>query len=131
MWKSAGRAPSLRVLPWHLPYKWGKTSLDILSGPWQQKDWKTILYSTALISQVRFINFFYFQLLLCFFSTFDHVTFHNKTLLISACLIMSFLILWSVNLRGYFWTSYTAVTCFVCAEYLNALYIQSHNTRKR
>jgi len=20
MWKSAGRAPSLRVLPWHLPY---------------------------------------------------------------------------------------------------------------
>jgi len=20
-WKSAGRAPSLRVLPWHLPYK--------------------------------------------------------------------------------------------------------------
>jgi len=24
MWKSVGRAPSLRVLPWHLPYKWGK-----------------------------------------------------------------------------------------------------------
>jgi hypothetical protein len=24
MWKSAGRAPSLRVLPWHLPYNWGK-----------------------------------------------------------------------------------------------------------
>jgi hypothetical protein len=23
-WKSAGRAPSLRVLPWHLPYNWGK-----------------------------------------------------------------------------------------------------------
>jgi len=24
MWKSAGRAPSLRVLPWHLSYNWGK-----------------------------------------------------------------------------------------------------------
>ena len=24
-WKSAGRAPSLRVLPWHLPYNWGKS----------------------------------------------------------------------------------------------------------
>jgi hypothetical protein len=22
---SAGRAPSLRVIPWHLPYKWGKS----------------------------------------------------------------------------------------------------------
>jgi hypothetical protein len=26
MWKSAGRAPSLRVLPWHLSYKWGKST---------------------------------------------------------------------------------------------------------
>jgi hypothetical protein len=26
MWKSAGRAPSLRVLPWHLPYNWGKST---------------------------------------------------------------------------------------------------------
>ena len=25
MWKSAGRAPSLRVIPWHLPYNWGKS----------------------------------------------------------------------------------------------------------
>jgi hypothetical protein len=24
MWKSAGRAPFWRVLPWHLPYNWGK-----------------------------------------------------------------------------------------------------------
>ena len=24
--KSAGRAPSLRVLPWHLPYNWGKST---------------------------------------------------------------------------------------------------------
>jgi hypothetical protein len=23
--KSAGRAPSLRVIPWHLPYNWGKS----------------------------------------------------------------------------------------------------------
>jgi len=33
MWKSAGRAPSLRVLPWHLPYnggkKHGKTSVRV------------------------------------------------------------------------------------------------------
>ena len=26
MWKSAGRAPSLRVLPWHLPYNLGKST---------------------------------------------------------------------------------------------------------
>jgi uncharacterized integral membrane protein len=25
LWKSARRAPSLRVLPWHLPYNWGKS----------------------------------------------------------------------------------------------------------
>jgi hypothetical protein len=24
MWKSAGRAPSLQVIPWHLPYNWGE-----------------------------------------------------------------------------------------------------------
>jgi len=24
--KSAGRAPSLRVLPWYLPYNWGKST---------------------------------------------------------------------------------------------------------
>ena len=32
-WKSAGRAPSLRVIPWHLPYncgkKHGKTSVRV------------------------------------------------------------------------------------------------------
>jgi hypothetical protein len=37
MWKSAGRAPSWRVLPWHLPYKWGKkhgkTSLRLRKKP--------------------------------------------------------------------------------------------------
>jgi len=26
MWKSAGRASSLRVLPWHLPYNRGKST---------------------------------------------------------------------------------------------------------
>jgi len=25
MWNSTGRAPSLRVLPWHFPYNWGKS----------------------------------------------------------------------------------------------------------
>ena len=32
MWKSAGRAPSLRVLPWHLPYNWGKTRKNLSQG---------------------------------------------------------------------------------------------------
>jgi len=32
MWKSAGRAPSLRVLPWHLPYNWGKSTWKPQSG---------------------------------------------------------------------------------------------------
>jgi hypothetical protein len=32
MWKSAGRAPSLRVLPWHLPYNWGKRAENLSQG---------------------------------------------------------------------------------------------------
>jgi hypothetical protein len=32
MWKSAGRDPSLRVLPWHLPYKWGKITENLRQG---------------------------------------------------------------------------------------------------
>jgi hypothetical protein len=31
-WKSAGRAPSLRVIPWHLPYKRGKSAEKPQSG---------------------------------------------------------------------------------------------------
>jgi hypothetical protein len=31
MWKSAGHAPSFRVLPWHLPYNWGKNTEKTLS----------------------------------------------------------------------------------------------------
>jgi hypothetical protein len=30
--KSAGRAPSLRVLHWHLPYKWGKPRKNLSQG---------------------------------------------------------------------------------------------------
>ena len=30
-WKCEGRAPSLRVLPWHLPYDWGKSTEKPLS----------------------------------------------------------------------------------------------------
>jgi hypothetical protein len=26
---SAGRAPSLRVIPWHLPYNWGKSRKNL------------------------------------------------------------------------------------------------------
>jgi len=32
MWKSAGRVPSLRVIPWHLPYNWGKSKEKPQSG---------------------------------------------------------------------------------------------------
>jgi hypothetical protein len=32
IWKSAGCAPSLRVIPWHLPYKWGKSTEKPQSG---------------------------------------------------------------------------------------------------
>jgi len=31
-WKGAGRAPSLRVLPWHLAYNWGKSMEKPQSG---------------------------------------------------------------------------------------------------
>jgi len=31
-WKGAGRAPSLRVTPWHLPYNWGKSKEKPQSG---------------------------------------------------------------------------------------------------
>jgi len=31
-WKSAGHAPSLRVLLWHLPYNWGKSTEKPQSG---------------------------------------------------------------------------------------------------
>jgi len=30
--KSADRAPSLRVIPWHLPYNWGKSMEKPQSG---------------------------------------------------------------------------------------------------
>jgi len=32
MWKSAGRAPSLRVLPWHLPYNCEKARKNLSQG---------------------------------------------------------------------------------------------------
>jgi len=32
MWKSAGCVLSLRVLPWHLPYNWGKSTGKPQSG---------------------------------------------------------------------------------------------------
>jgi len=30
--KIADRAPSLRVIPWHLPYNWGKSTVKPQSG---------------------------------------------------------------------------------------------------
>jgi len=32
IWKGVSRAPSLRVLPWHLPYNWGKITEKSQSG---------------------------------------------------------------------------------------------------
>jgi hypothetical protein len=32
MWKTAGRAPSLRVLPWHLPYNRGKSTENLIQA---------------------------------------------------------------------------------------------------
>jgi hypothetical protein len=32
MWKNTGRAPSLQVLPWHLPYNWGKSRKNLSQG---------------------------------------------------------------------------------------------------
>jgi len=32
--KSAGRAVSLRGIPWHLPYNWGKSTEKPQSGWW-------------------------------------------------------------------------------------------------
>jgi hypothetical protein len=32
MWKSAGRATSLRVLLWHLPYNWEKSTENLSEG---------------------------------------------------------------------------------------------------
>jgi len=29
MWNNVGRAPSLRVLPWHLPYNWWKSTENL------------------------------------------------------------------------------------------------------
>jgi len=32
IWKSADRAPSLQVIPWHLPYNWGKARKYLSQG---------------------------------------------------------------------------------------------------
>jgi len=32
IWKSADRVPSLRGIPWHLPYNWGKSKGKPQSG---------------------------------------------------------------------------------------------------
>jgi hypothetical protein len=41
---SAGRAPSLRVIPWHLPYEWGKSTEKPQSG-WQHVQHKQTQYN--------------------------------------------------------------------------------------
>jgi hypothetical protein len=43
VWKSAGRAPTWRVIPWHLPYNWGKSTEKpqsrILIVAWFLRTW--------------------------------------------------------------------------------------------
>jgi hypothetical protein len=48
-WKSAGRAPSWRVIPWHLPYSWGK------------KHYLLILWSLKLIQIILKILFIFHE----------------------------------------------------------------------
>jgi hypothetical protein len=55
IWKSAGRAQYLRVLPWHLPYNWGKsTSLELDRSTWPCE------YFLAIADNITFqsIDFF-------------------------------------------------------------------------
>ena len=47
MWKSAGRVPSLRVLPWHLPYNWGKSAEKPQSG-WENPQVKKNLTQSTI-----------------------------------------------------------------------------------
>jgi len=39
-WKSVGRAPSLRVIPWHSPYNWGKSTEEPQSGWQKSASWR-------------------------------------------------------------------------------------------
>jgi len=38
-WNSMGRAPSLQVIPWHLPYNWGKSMEKPQSGKPKSASW--------------------------------------------------------------------------------------------
>ena len=49
MWKGAGRAPSLRVLLWHLPYDWGKSTEKNLSQLIWCRHQHFLLYFMAVI----------------------------------------------------------------------------------
>jgi len=52
MWKRAGRAPSLRVLPLYLPYNWGKSTEKPQSG-WEkpQSEYSTHITKTPTHNQ--------------------------------------------------------------------------------
>jgi len=48
--KSAGRAPSLRGIPWHLYYNWGKSTEKTsvrAAGEWQLARWKQNIQNRA------------------------------------------------------------------------------------
>jgi hypothetical protein len=47
---SAGRAPFLRVIPWHLPYNWGKNTAKNLSLNSRRMQVNLILHTTAMFS---------------------------------------------------------------------------------
>ena len=47
MWKSAGRVPALWVLPWNLPYNWGKSTEKTCQGK------KTLSQVKKILSQSK------------------------------------------------------------------------------
>ena len=56
-WKSAGHAPSLRVIPWHLPYNWGKSTEKPQSGYTQY----IYIYVQYTYLSIQYINLFVMQ----------------------------------------------------------------------
>jgi hypothetical protein len=53
MWKSAVRAPSFRVLPWHLPYNWGKNTQKSQSGYYY---YSLLLLCTVFIHKITTVS---------------------------------------------------------------------------
>ena len=98
-WKSAGRAPSWLVIPWHLPYNWGKSTKNLSQGisrnsaglsPWS-------LVVTLCITGFNIWNFYSVQTV---HSTRFYVS-QNKTIFISVDGLWIFLMRCSVFTARY------------------------------